>query len=192
MSTNKLIEKIIEDARNQETALVDKANAESSKISSDNEKKVSEMLNKNKEKAQIEGNLQKERRIQGAILKVRNDKLAAKQEIIAKTFDEALNQLNGLSDEDFVEFFKNTLAASSFTGEGEVVVNSKRHDLVTSELLKEINEKLESNLTLASADDNVEDGFVVVQNNVHYNFTFKAILESMRSGLVSEVSKELF
>ena len=74
MSVNNLINKIVEDARKQETAILEKSKEEASKILLASEKKIEKMLSDNKEKAVVEGNAMKDRTIQSAILQVRNKK----------------------------------------------------------------------------------------------------------------------
>lgn len=188
MSVNNIVNKIIEDAKKIEEEIVNKAVKHSEEIKESKDKEIDSLIKENKTKAEREGISKKERLIQNAHLQVRNNKLRAKQDVIQKLFDKSLDELNALSDEDFKVFVKNTLSNVSIEKDGVVVLNSKRHKVVTPEFIKEVN----SNLTLAEADDSIKDGFVVKVDNVYYNFTFKSILEGLKSELTSEVVKTLF
>lgn len=191
MSVNNLINKIVEDARKQETAILEKSKEEASEILLASEKKIEKMLSDNKEKAIVEGNAMKDRTIQSAILQVRNKKLSAKQEMLDKVFCEAIARLESLDNEEFEKFFITSVRNSGFTGNGEVIVNHKRENAIKSETIKEINRELGLELSLGKPSD-MDDGFMLKQDNVYRNFTFKAIMDFLKSDLKTVVAKELF
>lgn len=191
MSVNNLINKIVEDARKQETAILEKSKEEASKILLASEKKIEKMISDNKEKAVVEGNAMKDRTIQSAILQVRNKKLSAKQEMLDKVFCEAIARLESLDNEEFEKFFITSVRNSGFTGNGEVIVNSKRENAISSETIKKLNEELGLELSLGKPSD-IDDGFMLKRDNVCRNFTFKAIMEFLKGDLRTVVAKELF
>lgn len=188
MSVKNIMDKILDDAKVIESDILEKANQEAKKIKEAKEVEITSMLKNNKAKAEIEGENKRERLLQNAHLQVRNNKLKAKQEVICSVYEKALEKLTSLDDASFIEFFKNTITAVDVTEKGIVLLNSKRHGLITSDLVKELN----CNLLVGEVDDTVDDGFVVKVDNVYYNFTFKAIVESLKSELTSELTKELF
>lgn len=188
MSVKNIVEKILDDARVQESTILEKANKEAEKIVEVKEAEIASMLQDNKTKATAEGNNKKERLIQNAYLQVRNNKLKAKQEIISKVFEKALESLNNMSEADFVEFFKNTVSNANLKSNGCVLLNNDMYKHIESINVKDFN----SNVVDCQIDDSIGNGFVIKVDNVYYNYTFKAILESLKLELTSEVNRELF
>lgn len=188
MSVNNIVNKILEDAKRVEEEAINKAEEKAKEIKEAKNKEVASLVETSKAKAELEGINKKERLIQNAHLQVRNNKLKAKQDIIENVFEKSLEKLSNLSDDEFVEFVKNSLNNIKIEKDGVVILNSKRHKLITSRFVHKIN----SNLKLADADDTVLDGFIVRVDNVDYNFTFKAIVEGLKSELTSKVAKTLF
>ena len=68
------------------------------------------------DKAEIEAKSKKERIISSAKLKVRNNKLAAKQEIIDEVFEKSIDKLTELSKEEFLSFVENTILSMNLSG----------------------------------------------------------------------------
>lgn len=188
MSVKNIIDKILDDAKAKESDILEKANKEAEKIKDCKNAEIESMLENNKLKAEQEGINKRDRLIQNAYLQVRNNKLKAKQEMISSVFDKTLEKLSNLSDAEFVEFVKNSLNGLNITENAVILMNSKKHSVVSSKLINEINGKF----SIGEPDETLEDGFVVKVDNVHYNFTFKSIVESMKSDLISEIAKELF
>ncbi len=191
MSINNLINKIVDDAKRQETIILEKAKEEASEILLSSEKRIEKMHSNSKEKAIVEGNIMRDRAIQSAILQVRNKKLSAKQEMLDKIFCEAIIRLENLDNEEFEKFFITSVRNSGFTGNGEVIVNHKRENAIKSETIKEINRELGLELSLGKPSD-IDDGFMLKQDNVYLNFTFKAIMDFLKNDLRTVVAKELF
>ena len=188
MSVSNIVNKILDDAKLKESDILEHANKEVQKIIEVKDAEIASLLQNSEVKAHEEGANKRERLLQNAYLQVRNNKLKAKQESIAKVFEKSLERLNKLSNEDFISFVENIIKNIDIKEHGTIHVCEKRHSLITSELLS----KLNSNLSLADVDNSIEDGFVIKVGNVHYNFTFKSVLESLKLELTSEVIKELF
>lgn len=188
MSVNNIIEKILDDAKVQESDILEKANKEAEKIIEVKEAEIASMLQNNKTKATEEGNNKKERLIQNAYLQVRNNKLKAKQEVISNVFEKALNNLNNISEADFVDYLKNTVSNINLNEDGCILINSNMYKHITSINVKDFN----SNIVDCQIDDSIDNGFIIKVNNVYYNYTFKSVLESLKLELTSEVNRELF
>lgn len=188
MSVKNIVEKILDDAKVQESTILEKANKEAEKIIEAKEAEIASMLQNNKTKAIEEGNNKKERLIQNAYLQVRNNRLKAKQEVISNVFEKALKSLNTMSEADFIDYFKNTVSSANLKGNGCVLINSDMHKHIASINVKDFN----SNIVDCQIDDSIGNGFVIKVDNVYYNYTFKAVLESLKLELTSEVNRELF
>ena len=108
-SINNLTSKIIEDAEDKKEVIISEAEEEGKKILN---KKIEEAKAAEKiiiEKAEREAASRKERIISNAHLQGRNEKLKAKQEVISKVFEESIETLCSLSEEEFKSFVKNSV-----------------------------------------------------------------------------------
>lgn len=192
MSIKNITDKILSDAKTKEAEILSSAQEEASKII---ESKVNEAKALEKQlisKAHEEAASKKNRIIQSAELKVRNDKLAAKYSVIEKSFNLALESLKKLNDEEFINLLKSMLKESGIKGMGFLRVNKNRYDVLTHEVLHSINSELKLNLTLGRVLEDNEDGFVLEQNGTIINCTFKALVDSLKEDLIFDVTKVLF
>lgn len=205
MAIEKLVDSLIADSNAEAEKIIASANEEAKRILELNENKINEMSSENEMKAKEAGEIAKATLIQGTKLKVRNDILAAKQSKIEEVFSICVETLEKMSDEEFISFFKENIKSLDLTGEVEVIVNEKRHDLLTSKILKEATKKEEEKfriLDLIKKDEvkyvlclnpePIKDGFMLKQGDIYYNFTFEAVVSARKVDLIKEVAANLF
>lgn len=193
MSSNIIANKIVEDARVKSSAIIADGEIKAKNILEENNKEIEKMLFITDKKAQEEGSLQKQRKIQNIKLQLRDEKLSAKQDVINEVLNKSVERLNNLTDNEFLKFFVKSLSENSFKGTGRVIINSKRENVITEKFIEVINDELEINLSLCNTNKLIEDdGFIIEQGNIKYNFTFKAIVNSLKDELTKYISKELF
>jgi V/A-type H+/Na+-transporting ATPase subunit E len=190
MSIKNITDKILSDAKEKAAEILASSSKEaaafvSSKISEASNQEAY-LINKAKEEAEA----RKNRIIQNAELTARNEKLVAKHQVINKTFDYSLESLEKLSDSDFINFVKSTLKSYKISGDGFLKVNKARYDLITPEVLRDINAFAGTNFVLGRAID--KDGFIVEQRGIQINCTFEALVDSLKEDLIFDVTKILF
>lgn len=194
---NNLTNKIMDDAQLRAKSIIEEAKKEEidiiSKKVSEAEKIKAQMIEKSKE----EGLRKKERIISSAHLKVRNDKLTAKQEMISDVFEKSIEKLNAMNDKEFLAFMKSSLLSANLSGDETIVVSENFKKAVDDKFLKSINEELNKldkagKLTLASEERNIKPGFIVIKNGIELNYTFEALVNSYREELGYEVANALF
>ena len=104
-----LTNKILDDAKNE----ADRIMKESTKINEDIiRSKVNEANEKKKktiEKASAEAAMMKDRIISNAGLKIRDEKLKAKQEVLDRVFKLSKEKLKVLNEDEYLKFLKNNL-----------------------------------------------------------------------------------
>lgn len=115
-------------------------------------------------------------------LKVRDEKLAAKRQVLDKTFELAKESLKDLDDEQYMNFLKKNLNSFKLKGSETIVVPEK---------FKELVEKSELKFTI-SQDESVDSGFLVKDGNVLINYSFESLVDFMRDDLEAEIAKMLF
>lgn len=139
---DKIIGRIEQDAQAEIDALTARAKADAAAIRADHETQAQELtqtiLGKGRQEAQERG-----RRMESlAALEGRKRILAAKQEMLAKAFDLALEKLLSLPEEQYVELLSDLCVQAALTGREEVIFSERDRDKVGKKVVSRANEKL--------------------------------------------------
>ena len=187
-----ITKKILDDAKAKKEEILSLANSEKEKTINHkvNEAKTEEKLII--ERAEREAATKKERILSNAALTVRNNKLEAKQNVIANIFVDALNELCNMNEADYKSFILNTIAGLSLNGDENIILNETGKKLVDEALLKEINSKNKSNLKVSDEVRSFKGGFILEKNGIEINNTFEALVDSMKDELEFEIARVLF
>ncbi|BFK80617.1 MULTISPECIES: V-type ATP synthase subunit E [Clostridium] len=194
---NNLTSKILSDAEERKESILKEANEEKAKIVSKKEALAKSEEATMVEKAKTEAKTAKERIISGAELKSRNEKLTAKQAVIDKVFENSIEKLCKMSDQEIKEFIKNKIVNADIVGDETIILNEKGNKLVDANLLKEINSELlakgkKGELTINKEVRNFKGGFILEKDGIEINNTFEDLVNSERDDLEFEVAKVLF
>lgn len=177
-----LIEKILADARDHASITMEDSIKVKDEIIESKLKEANENKKKIVEKANQDAILLKDRVISSAELKVRNEKLKAKQGVIQRVFELSKESLKNIDEEGYISFLKNTLKDLHLTGEEVIVVPEKMRDKV-------------KNLGLSldvSDDEAVDSGFLITDKRISRNYTFDSLVEHAREELETEIAESLF
>lgn len=177
-----LTNKILEDAKIEADRIMEESartnqNILDSKINEANEKKKKIL-----EKAANEASMIKDRIISNAELKVRDEKLKIKQEIIDKVFDLSKERLKELNEDEYIKFLSNNLKSINLKGTEILIVPEKMKDKVKS---------IES-LPKVSENETVDSGFILKDSDVAINFSFDSLVDYLREELETEIAQHLF
>ena len=184
--------KILKDAEARKENILATAQEERNKIVSKKESSANEIAKEILEKAEIEAKSKKERVISGAKLKVRNNKLAVKQEIIDEVFEKSIDKLTKLSKEEFLNFVRNTISSMNLSGKQNLILNKQGLEFVNASFIEELNSKVNAEITLSETVGNFKGGFILENNGIEINSTYEALVSSLRDELEFEVAKVLF
>lgn len=192
MSIKSITDKILSDAKEKSAEILASAKQESETLVKSKIIEASAQEAHLISKAKEEAEAKKSRIIQNAELKVRNEKLSAKHQVIEKTFDYALESLKNLNGTDFVSFLRNSVKAYKITGEGVLRVNPARTSLITPEILAQLRSLTGANLTLGKSIEGNHDGFLVEQRGIQINCTFESLVNSLKEDLIFDITEILF
>lgn len=184
--------KILKDAEAGKENILAAAEEEKSKVLSKKVSSANEIAKEILEKAEVEAKSKKERVISSAKLKVRNNKLAAKQEIINEVFEKSIDKLTTLSKEEFLSFLENTISSMNLTGRQTLILNKEGLKVVDSAFIDNLNKKINAEITLSETAGNFKGGFILENNGIEINSTYEALVSSLRDELEFEVAKVLF
>lgn len=192
-----LTSKIISDAEDKKKEILEEANLKALEIKKkkieEANKKASSILNK----AEVDGKSAKERVISKTELEVRNKKLSAKQGLISKVFDLAVDRLKSMTDGEFESFIKASILSIEVQGDEEIILNEADKNKLSENFLNEINEELKAkgingNLNFGNALSSIDGGFILNKNGVEINYSFYDLVNSLRYELEYQVGNILF
>lgn len=191
---NNITSKILRDAEERKEAILAEANKEKDKILSKKIAKAKELEKEIIKTAEAEAKRRKEKAISSATLKVRNDKLAAKQEVIAKVFEESIEKLSSIKGDDFLRYIRNSILSLGEIGEQRLILNKEGLEQVDLTFIYELNQALgeKGNIKLSSEAGNFKGGFILESNGIEINNTYEALVNSLRDELEYEVAEVLF
>lgn len=184
--------KILKDAEAGKENILAAAEEEKNKILSKKASAANEIAQEILQKAEADAKSKKERVISSAKLKVRNNKLAAKQEIIDEVFEKSINKLTELSKEEFLNFVKNSILSMNLTGKQTLILNETGLKFVDDSFIEELNKEAKATIALSKIAGNFKGGFILENNGIEINSTYEALVSSLRDELEFEVAKVLF
>ena len=184
--------KILKDAEAGKENILAAAEEEKNKILSKKASAANEIAQEILQKAEADAKSKKERVISSAKLKVRNNKLAAKQEIIDEVFEKSINKLTELSKEQFLNFVKNSILSMNLTGKQTLILNETGLKFVDDSFIDELNKEAKATIALSKTAGNFKGGFILENNGIELNSTYEALVSSLRDELEFEVAKVLF
>lgn len=128
-----------------------------------------------------------------AQLEARKMELAAKQEMIAKAFDLAMEQLLDLPESEYVALLASLAAKASVTGKETVILSQKDRTRYGKQVVTQANEKLGgAHLTLSEQSRPIKGGLILADGDVEVNCTFETLVRLQKGALEQQVAQVLF
>lgn len=181
-SLDNLTQKIIEDARISANRILQDAEEEKQGLVSSRIKEAEKIAEKMIERANVDATALRERTVSSAELKIRDEKLLSKRNVIEKTFQLAKSRLTNINEDDYIDFLKNNIKALKLKG---------TETLIVPENMKESVKNLDLQLKVSDTET-VNSGFLIKDNNTILNFTFESLIDFMRDELESDLARTLF
>ena len=123
----------------------------------------------------------------------RKELLAAKQELVSRSFRKAQEQIVSLPEEQYVAFLAKLAAQASVTGEEKIVLNARARKPIGEKLVKAANARLKNGrLTLAEETGDFAGGLILRRGSIEANCTVELLVELSRSELSAQVAEILF
>lgn len=193
-SVNNITSKILRDAEERKDNILDSAEEEKNNILSKKIAKANGLEKEIIQKAEVEAKSRKERIISSASLKVRNNKLSAKQEVIKEVFKSSIDVLSSITGDDFLRFIKHSILSLGKIGEQNLILNKEGMELVDLTFIYDLNQALgdKGNIKLSPNIGNFKGGFILESNGIEINNTYEALVSSLRDELEFEVANVLF
>ena len=128
-----------------------------------------------------------------AKLDARKLELAAKQEMLKKAYDLALEKLENLPDDQAVALLARLAVEASSTGREQVILSQKDRARYGKAAVTRANEKLgEGRLTLSEQTRPIRGGLILSDGDVEINCTFETLVDLQRGEMDRQVARVLF
>ncbi|WP_130870679.1 V-type ATP synthase subunit E [Intestinimonas massiliensis (ex Afouda et al. 2020)] len=128
-----------------------------------------------------------------AQLDARKLELAAKQEMLARAYDLALEQLLNLPEKEYVALLADLAVKASSTGREAVIFSQKDRTRYGKAVVTQANERLgDGHLTLSEQTRPIKGGLILSDGDVEVNCTFETLVRLQRGEMDREVAKVLF
>ncbi|GAB6169458.1 V-type ATP synthase subunit E family protein [Clostridium carnis] len=193
-NVSNLTSKILKDAEESKINILASAEEEKNKILAKKIAKAKELEAEIVTKAELEAKVKRERILSSAVLKVRNNKLSAKQDVINEVFENSVNKLTTISKEQFLDFVKKSITSLGVIGDQSLILNKEGNEFIDSAFIYELNQELgaNGNIKLSSKVGEFKGGFILEKNGIEINNTYEALVSSLRDELEFEVARVLF
>ena len=189
----KITGRIAADGAQEAQAILDEARRQADEITSRYEaqaqRETAELLSRGRRNADE----RVERLASVAQLDARKLELAAKQEMLSKAYDLALEQLLNLPEKEYVALLSDLAVKASSTGREAVIFSQKDRTRYGKAVVTQANERLgDGRLTLSEQTRPIRGGLILSDGDVEVNCTFETLVRLLRGELDREVAKVLF
>lgn len=135
-----------------------------------------------------------ERLVSVAQLESRKLLLSAKQEMVERTFQRALEKLNAMPDERAIQISAQLLKAAASDGTGSVVFSAMDRARIGAAAVAKANELLgeKGRLILSDETRELDGGFILVSGRVEINCTFSTLVRLQKADCAGEIARRLF
>ena len=153
------------------------ADAEAASLAARNEKSAAE---------------REERLVSVAQMEARKVQLAAKQEMVEKAYDLALEKLCAMPDARYTEVLAVLLVQASSNGRGEAIFSPEDRERVGKAAVDKANAASGKQLKLSKETRPLKGGFVLRDENIEVNCTFDTLVRLEKAETTGAVVKKLF
>ena len=189
----KLTEKIIQDATKKEEQYI----IESEKSIERKEELKKRQLEKqvNERLTRYEKEIRAEMSLEVSDLDVKSGAklLAVKESVLDELFDEGQLRLEQLSQEEFDHFVITNIEKTQLTDQAEIIIGENSETYASKSAVQKW-QSAHPNLTLTIAKKTIprRNGFLIRQGDIEYNFTFEALLRSVKDEISHQLLDVIF
>ena len=191
--TEKIIAHIEADAKAQVDAILAQAGQQCAEIKADFDKQAAEAYSERIRSGVKACQDEVDSRVRLDQMEARKSLLAVKQDMVASSFDKALEALCALPEDEYVAFLAKLAAAASVSRDEQVVLNKRDRAAIGDKVVKAANVLVKGGkLSLAPDCGDFAGGLVLKRGNVEANCTAELLVELQRGDMSAEVAGLLF
>ncbi len=193
----KITDRIAVDTAQETSAMLSRAKSQAAEITAS----YAALAESDYQEAVTQGKAQADDRVVRlggvAQLEARKRRLAVKQEMLSRAFDQALEKLLALPEDSYADLLAKLAADASTTGKEAVILSTKDRARYGKRVVLSANARLEqagkpASLTLSEEFRDFQGGLYLQEGNVETNCTFPTIVRMLREQMAGEVAQVLF
>jgi len=197
MPLEKILEKIVQDSKEEITKILDEAKSRASQIIEEGKREAEKVAGELTREGEENARKVKEIIVTLASLESRKRILGEKQRILGELYLEVEKRIRNLNGRDYRELVKKIMLESCQTGEELVVIGENDRKRIDQELIESVNAELvkagkKGKLKLSPEPASIPDGFILKLGKIEINNSWENILRSLRENTEDEVIKLLF
>lgn len=129
-----------------------------------------------------------------AMLDTRKLELSAKQEMLNRAFNAALDRIRNLPENEYTALLAKLAAKASRSGQEEILLSKEDKARAGEIILREANGLIPGggNLTLAEDFRPIQGGFMLRDEDIEINCTFESLIRRLKSEMAAELAGILF
>ena len=191
---NKITGQIDADIQSEIDALMDQTRAQAADSAGGYEAQAGQEAGALLERGRAAAAEHEDRLVSTARLEARKQILAAKQELVGQAFDQALEQLLALPEEQYIALLADLAAEAAATGREKVAFSQKDRTRYGKQVVTRANDILgeKGHLTLAEGTRNIRGGIILEGDRVEVNCSFEALIRAQKESETAEVARILF
>lgn len=191
--TDKIIAHIRSDAQTQVDAILAQAEQQCAGIRSEYDKQAAALYAERLRAGVKETQDRVDSATRIARMEGRKGMLAAKQDMVARSFEKAQEQIVALPEEQYVAFLAKLAAKAAVTGEEEIVLNARDRQRLGEKLVKAANARLKNGrLRLSEDTGDFAGGLILRRGSIEANCTVELLVELSQGELSAKVAELLF
>lgn len=190
---DKITEKILEQAELQAENRLKNAREKAQQDKAELNKRLKRIREAEIVRAELEGKSQATRIVGDVMLEGRKKRLSARQNAVNQVFDEALDRIIKLSDDEYVEFISKMVVPFLDNGENELMLSEKDAKKIGEKLIERLANKVPEKKVSISKENISSIGGVIVRNGyIQTNLTLEAVFRQEKARLEPQVVDILF
>lgn len=192
MSIENITQKILSEASSNAENSINLAKSQASEITNNAKHEAEQIISEMSQKANMEIDIIKSRKLSAGKLEERKMILTAKQSVVKKSFDLALERLSTMPEDKYINYLLDGICNIP-NCEGEIILNELDKNRIGEKLVKAANEKLKADkVILGNGTVQTKGGFILRNGDIEVNNTFEMILGSIKESITFEVANTLF
>ena len=135
-----------------------------------------------------------DRLVSTARLEAKKQVLATKQALVEQAFEQALEQLLGLPEQDYVNLLARLAVSAATTGKEKVALSQRDRARYGKQVVTRANDQLgdKGRLTLAEESRPIRGGLVLLGDRVEVNCSFETLIRLQKESMTAQVAQILF
>ena len=189
--TEKIIAHIEADAKAQADKIIAEAENRCAEIKTKYEEQAAKLYSEKIREGVKACQDQEEGALRISRMEAKKNMLAAKQEMVSKSFEMAKENIVSLPEEKYISFLTRLVKEAGNNGEGEIILNSRDRSSIGQKLLQAVNAD-GSHMTLSDETRDMIGGLILRNGAVETNCSAELLVEICKGELSSRIADILF